>query len=276
MGKPCQPPSFQLSILKKIYIFQDNMTFSIPWKHAARHGWEMDKDACLFKQWAIHTGKFTEGQTCDPKTWKANFRCAMNSLSDIEEMKDKSVNKGHQAVRVFRMLPASPKPRDKRSKAKKTRSKKVKMEEDVDYSDTQSPMDQSPLCDDSSSTQENTVDSTVDIMQKDFISEDPDFLSYSFETGSSGSNCFSHRFEVSPDHSPIYDDIIEICKSLEKETECFPSSVDYTYPNKETCHSPSSMWSDSSSADEFDKIPEYTTLGSNLTVHDEFWRHMSL
>lgn len=31
--------------------------FSIPWKHAARHGWEMDKDACLFKKWAIHTGE---------------------------------------------------------------------------------------------------------------------------------------------------------------------------------------------------------------------------
>lgn len=33
------------------------MMFSIPWKHAARHGWEVDKDACLFKQWAIHTGE---------------------------------------------------------------------------------------------------------------------------------------------------------------------------------------------------------------------------
>lgn len=57
------------------------------------------------------TGKYIEGQTCDPKTWKANFRCAMNSLPDIEEMKDKSINKGHQAVRVFRMLPATPKSR---------------------------------------------------------------------------------------------------------------------------------------------------------------------
>lgn len=31
--------------------------FSIPWKHAARHGWEVDKDACLFKEWAKHTGE---------------------------------------------------------------------------------------------------------------------------------------------------------------------------------------------------------------------------
>lgn len=41
----------------------------------------------------------------DPKTWKANFRCAMNSLPDIEEVKDQSRNKGSSAVRVYRMLP---------------------------------------------------------------------------------------------------------------------------------------------------------------------------
>lgn len=38
-------------------MLQDKTMFSIPWKHAARHGWELDKDACLFKEWAIHTGE---------------------------------------------------------------------------------------------------------------------------------------------------------------------------------------------------------------------------
>lgn len=32
------------------------MMFQIPWKHAAKHGWDMEKDACLFRSWAIHTG----------------------------------------------------------------------------------------------------------------------------------------------------------------------------------------------------------------------------
>lgn len=50
-----QPPPFQHSI--SFCILQDKTMFSIPWKHAARHGWELDKDACLFKQWAIHTGE---------------------------------------------------------------------------------------------------------------------------------------------------------------------------------------------------------------------------
>lgn len=56
-----------------------------------------------------------QGQITDPKTWKANFRCALNSLPDIEEVKDKSINKGHQAKRVFRMLPVTPKSRGETS-----------------------------------------------------------------------------------------------------------------------------------------------------------------
>lgn len=36
---------------------QAKTMFSIPWKHAARHGWEIEKDANLFKLWAIHTGE---------------------------------------------------------------------------------------------------------------------------------------------------------------------------------------------------------------------------
>ena len=35
---------------------QEEMIFQIPWKHAAKHGWDINKDACLFRSWAIHTG----------------------------------------------------------------------------------------------------------------------------------------------------------------------------------------------------------------------------
>lgn len=35
---------------------QEKKIFQIPWMHAARHGWELDKDAPLFMNWAIHTG----------------------------------------------------------------------------------------------------------------------------------------------------------------------------------------------------------------------------
>ncbi|XP_071762809.1 interferon regulatory factor 1b isoform X2 [Centroberyx gerrardi] len=200
-----------------VWVDKEKKMFSIPWKHAARHGWELDKDACLFKKWAIHTGKYVEGQTsADPKTWKANFRCAMNSLPDIEEVKDRSINKGHQAVRVYRMLPVSPKAKDKRSKAKdaKRRNKSTRTKsEDTDYSDTQSPMDHcSQLHDDSSSTQENTVDST-EHQDAGYVNpaEVPDW-STSIEIGPDSTNNLYRRFEVSPEHSPAYDDTDDIIK----------------------------------------------------------------
>lgn len=38
------------------FSFQEKKIFQIPWMHAARHGWDVEKDAPLFRNWAIHTG----------------------------------------------------------------------------------------------------------------------------------------------------------------------------------------------------------------------------
>lgn len=56
----------------------------------------------------VYVGKYQPGiDRPDPKTWKANFRCAMNSLPDIEEVKGKSIKKGTNAFRVYKMLSAA-------------------------------------------------------------------------------------------------------------------------------------------------------------------------
>ncbi|KAM4826853.1 interferon regulatory factor 1 isoform 1-T2 [Thomomys bottae] len=110
-----------------IWINKEEKIFQIPWKHAAKHGWDINKDACLFRSWAIHTGRYKAGEKePDPKTWKANFRCAMNSLPDIEEVKDQSRNKGSSAVRVYRMLPPLTKDQRKERKSKSSRDPKSK------------------------------------------------------------------------------------------------------------------------------------------------------
>ncbi|XP_043111153.1 interferon regulatory factor 1a [Puntigrus tetrazona] len=91
-----------------VWLDQAARVFQIPWKHAARHGWNIDKDATLFRNWAIHTGRYKPGvDKPDPKTWKANFRCALNSLTDVKELQDKSIKKGHNAFRVYILLPHS-------------------------------------------------------------------------------------------------------------------------------------------------------------------------
>ncbi|XP_053727307.1 interferon regulatory factor 1-like isoform X1 [Synchiropus splendidus] len=80
--------------------------FQIPWKHAARHGWSLDRDATLFQSWAVHTGRYRPGiDKPDPKTWKANFRCALNSLPDVGELRELSRKRGSDACRVYKMLP---------------------------------------------------------------------------------------------------------------------------------------------------------------------------
>ncbi|XP_028257958.1 interferon regulatory factor 1-like [Parambassis ranga] len=90
------------------WLDQSARIFQIPWKHAARHGWSIDRDATLFRSWAMHTGRYRPGKDKpDPKTWKANFRCALNSLPDICELREHSRKRGTNAYRVYRMLPSS-------------------------------------------------------------------------------------------------------------------------------------------------------------------------
>ncbi|XP_068554226.1 interferon regulatory factor 1 [Anas acuta] len=138
-----------------IWINKDKMMFQIPWKHAAKHGWDMEKDACLFRSWAIHTGRYKVGEKDpDPKTWKANFRCAMNSLPDIEEVKDKSINKGSSAVRVYRMLPPLTKDQKKERKSKSSREarsrSKRKPYEDMRTEESAERLTNTPSTDDHS------------------------------------------------------------------------------------------------------------------------------
>ncbi|NXO71998.1 IRF1 factor, partial [Phainopepla nitens] len=138
-----------------IWINKDKRIFQIPWKHAAKHGWDMEKDACLFRSWAIHTGVYKEGEKDpDPKTWKANFRCAMNSLPDIEEVKDKSINRGSSAVRVYRMLPPLTKHQKKERKSRSSREvrnrSKRKCYEETRLKESAESLTSTPLPDDHS------------------------------------------------------------------------------------------------------------------------------
>uniref|UniRef100_A0A3P8VTJ4 Interferon regulatory factor 1-like n=1 Tax=Cynoglossus semilaevis TaxID=244447 RepID=A0A3P8VTJ4_CYNSE len=90
------------------WLDQTAQIFQIPWTHAARHGWSIDRDATLFRSWAMHTGRYRPGKdNPDPKTWKANFRCALNSLPDVCELREQSRKRGNNAFKVYRMLPST-------------------------------------------------------------------------------------------------------------------------------------------------------------------------
>lgn len=275
------------------WIDKEETTFTIPWKHAARHGWNLEKDASLFHKWAIHTGKHTDGQVMDPKTWKANFRCALNSLPDIEEVKDRSVNKGHHAVRVFKMLPLASKERAKKINLKTARTHKrksssssslssscssSKSDEDIDSNDNRTSADESVL--EELATQENTVDSTADSSScNNGFSPNPAECAVTppeqsiSECGWQLPDNLFHRLQISPDHCTDYDypdDIIKICAELEKMDNDQHLNIGWSSNS-----SPVGSHFSDSSVDDIEYIPLYTLLGSDSKSSVE-WNHQRI
>ncbi|XP_045563364.1 interferon regulatory factor 2 isoform X3 [Salmo salar] len=191
------------------WVNREKRIFQIPWMHAARHGWDLEKDAPLFKNWAIHTGKYQLGiDKPDPKTWKANFRCAMNSLPDIEEVKDKSIKKGTNAFRVYKMLSASER---QTKKGKKRREKEGKNKEQVE------PRSSSMESMNGSVEDHEVVKVEVkDEVKEEYITDCTEYL---------------HPGSRSPgDDQLIIDDLPYVCQTIEVTTENEEQSVSSSHP----------------------------------------------
>ncbi|XP_071212358.1 interferon regulatory factor 2-like isoform X2 [Salvelinus alpinus] len=73
------------------WVNREKRIFQIPWMHAARHGWDLEKDAPLFKNWAIHTGKKKrekEGKNKEQVEPRSSSTESMNgSVEDHEVVK---------------------------------------------------------------------------------------------------------------------------------------------------------------------------------------------
>ncbi|XP_064384028.1 uncharacterized protein LOC135333017 isoform X2 [Halichondria panicea] len=82
------------------WINKEKDIFRVPWIHAKKRGYDRKRDAAIFREWAIHSGKYREDG--DPTTWKINFRCAINGLKDIMEIKDMQ----QEDCRVYKVLPS--------------------------------------------------------------------------------------------------------------------------------------------------------------------------
>lgn len=81
-----------------VWVDKNSLKFKIPWKHMSRSTFDRDRDMQFFEMYAKHSGK----QTNDRRTWKTNFRCAINSLRDIERVKNEDKCNDDEAYRVFR------------------------------------------------------------------------------------------------------------------------------------------------------------------------------
>ena len=95
------------------WLDEDKTVFKVPWIHAKKRGYNRERDAALFREWAMHSGKYR--QDSDPTVWKINFRCAINGLKDIMEIKDMQT----EDCRVYKVLPS----RSKRRRPKVNRQR---------------------------------------------------------------------------------------------------------------------------------------------------------
>ncbi|XP_036899713.1 interferon regulatory factor 4-like isoform X2 [Sturnira hondurensis] len=79
--------------------------FRIPWKHAAKQGYQAQQDAALFRAWAIYKGKHLEGTDKeDPSTWKTRLRCALNKSADFWEVRERSQLDISNPYKVYRLV----------------------------------------------------------------------------------------------------------------------------------------------------------------------------
>ncbi|XP_078576367.1 uncharacterized protein LOC144862017 isoform X2 [Branchiostoma floridae x Branchiostoma japonicum] len=96
--------------------------FKVPWIHASSQHFNHMKHSAVFKAWAVHTGRFDPDKSDESyekvslwKTWKANFRCALNSLPDVVELRGENCKaKGEAAYKVYRIVDRKPKRRKSR------------------------------------------------------------------------------------------------------------------------------------------------------------------
>ncbi|KAK3581146.1 hypothetical protein CHS0354_024676 [Potamilus streckersoni] len=86
------------------WINKQEKTFRVPWKHVGNRDWS-EADSMIFKEWAVHTGRYREGvDKADWPTWKTRFRCALNRLPNIQEVKDLNRLDGNDPYKVYRFV----------------------------------------------------------------------------------------------------------------------------------------------------------------------------
>ncbi|XP_061421764.1 interferon regulatory factor 8-like [Lethenteron reissneri] len=84
----------------------ERRTFRVPWKHAAKHDYNLDGDSALFKAWAVFRRKHHEGvDEPDPAGWKTRLRCALSKSPDFAEVVERRHTGGARPYKVYRLLP---------------------------------------------------------------------------------------------------------------------------------------------------------------------------
>lgn len=90
------------------WVDKDKQIFAISWRHGRKKGWTSDIDSKLFKEWAVYKKRYKPGDDSkNARLWKSRFRCALNALHDIRELKSLSKTKGENAKKIYQFVQKS-------------------------------------------------------------------------------------------------------------------------------------------------------------------------
>ncbi|GFO02525.1 interferon regulatory factor [Plakobranchus ocellatus] len=79
-------------------------TFCIDWLHKSNQNFNRDVHGNIFTRWAEYRHSGSGAVSQDLSFLKANFRCALNSLRDVEQLTPEGAKRGPSAKRTFRFL----------------------------------------------------------------------------------------------------------------------------------------------------------------------------
>ncbi|KAL3859503.1 hypothetical protein ACJMK2_009721 [Sinanodonta woodiana] len=85
------------------WINKTEKTFRVPWKSVWNRDWS-EADSMIFKEWAVHTGRYREGVVWPTRFLCALFRCALNRLPNIQEVKEMNRLDGNDPYKVYRFV----------------------------------------------------------------------------------------------------------------------------------------------------------------------------
>ncbi|RUS81892.1 hypothetical protein EGW08_010362 [Elysia chlorotica] len=86
------------------WVNKDQGLFKVPWYHFNKCE-NLRTHFKVYRDWAVYTGIHVPGDEEDFPKWKRNFRCALNKVSDISEVRELHSDKSSKApFKVYRFL----------------------------------------------------------------------------------------------------------------------------------------------------------------------------
>ena len=85
------------------WLDQDKQVFKIPWVHAKKHHFCLERDAALPRDWAKYKDRYKGDDPKEVREWKINFRCALQMSRRIVELTNFAA--GYPCSKIYQILP---------------------------------------------------------------------------------------------------------------------------------------------------------------------------